>query len=84
MEGVMDTLLLDTNIVSFLFKKDSRAKTYAPYLQGKMQAKKDAKEALWKALSFIPATCKPLYRRLDVVVSRQDFHFTLIQNVLPV
>jgi tRNA(fMet)-specific endonuclease VapC len=29
----MDTLLLDTNIVSFLLKQDSRAKLYTPYLQ---------------------------------------------------
>ncbi len=28
----MDILLLDTNIVSFLFKGDSRADSYAPYL----------------------------------------------------
>ena len=30
----MSIVLLDTNIVSFLFKDDSRAKAYAPYLQG--------------------------------------------------
>jgi predicted nucleic acid-binding protein len=30
----MDVILLDTNIVSFLFKGDSRAKSYATYLQG--------------------------------------------------
>lgn len=34
----MNVVLLDTNITSFLFKKDSRAKTYAPYLQGRKQA----------------------------------------------
>jgi predicted nucleic acid-binding protein len=37
MGGVIDTVLLDTNIVSFLFKKDNRAKAYAPHLQGKRQ-----------------------------------------------
>jgi predicted nucleic acid-binding protein len=30
----MSTLLLDTNIVSFIFKRDSRAAAYAPLLQG--------------------------------------------------
>lgn len=30
----MNVILLDTNIVSFIFKGDSRAKEYAPYLQG--------------------------------------------------
>ena len=30
----MNIILLDTNIVSFLQKGDSRAKLYAPYLQG--------------------------------------------------
>ncbi len=30
----MSTLLLDTNIVSYLFKRDSRAQAYAPLLQG--------------------------------------------------
>jgi len=34
----MDVILLDTNIVSFLLKKDSRANLYAPYLQGRIQA----------------------------------------------
>ena len=29
----MDTLLLDTNVVSFLLKKDSRASAYAPHLE---------------------------------------------------
>lgn len=31
-------VLLDTNIVSYLFKGDSRAKGYAPYLQGQQLA----------------------------------------------
>lgn len=31
-------VLLDTNIVSFLFKGDNRAKDYAPYLQGQQLA----------------------------------------------
>ena len=30
----MKVILLDTNIVSFMFKGDSRAKEYAPYLEG--------------------------------------------------
>lgn len=30
----MSTLLLDTNIVSYIFKRDSRAQAYAPMLQG--------------------------------------------------
>lgn len=30
-------VLLDTNIVSFLFKQDYRARAYAPYLQGRRQ-----------------------------------------------
>lgn len=30
----MSTLLLDTNIVSYIFKRDSRAWAYAPTLQG--------------------------------------------------
>lgn len=34
----MNVILLDTNIVSFLFKGDSRAKSYAPYLQGQRLA----------------------------------------------
>ena len=34
----MNVILLDTNIVSFIFKGDSRAKEYAPHLQGKRLA----------------------------------------------
>jgi tRNA(fMet)-specific endonuclease VapC len=34
----MDVVLLDTNIVSFLLKGDSRASSYAPYLQGRRLA----------------------------------------------
>ena len=34
----MDAILLDTNIVSFIFKGDSRAEAYAPYLQGQRLA----------------------------------------------
>ena len=34
----MNIILLDTNIVSFVFKGDSRAKLYAPYLQGQRLA----------------------------------------------
>lgn len=30
----MSTLLLDTNIVSFIMKKDTRAEDYRPHLQG--------------------------------------------------
>ncbi len=30
----MDVILLDTNIVSFVLKGDSRVKSYVPYLQG--------------------------------------------------
>jgi len=30
----MNTVLLDTNVVSFLFKGDSRTSVYAPHLQG--------------------------------------------------
>jgi len=29
----MKAVLLDTNIISFIFKKDSRAKSYEPYLK---------------------------------------------------
>jgi predicted nucleic acid-binding protein len=35
---MIDILLVDTNIVSFLFKGDSRATLYAPYLEGKRLA----------------------------------------------
>ncbi len=31
----MDTILLDTNIVSFIFKGDSRIIAYEPFLKGK-------------------------------------------------
>jgi len=31
----MDVVLLDTNVVSFLLKEDSRARAYAPYLQNR-------------------------------------------------
>ena len=34
----MDVVLLDTNIVSFLLKGDSRAVLYAPHLQGRRLA----------------------------------------------
>lgn len=34
----MNLILLDTNIVSFLYKGDSRGKQYAPYLQGQRLA----------------------------------------------
>jgi tRNA(fMet)-specific endonuclease VapC len=34
----MDVVLLDTNIVSFLLKGDSRAGAYAPHLQGRILA----------------------------------------------
>ncbi len=30
----MSTVLLDTNVVSFVFKGDTRARDYAPFLQG--------------------------------------------------
>ncbi|TVL95969.1 MAG: twitching motility protein PilT [Candidatus Brocadia sp. WS118] len=32
----MNAVLLDTNIISFIFKKDSRAKSYEPHLKGKI------------------------------------------------
>ncbi len=32
----MKSVLLDTNIVSFVFKRDSRAKLYEPHLLGKI------------------------------------------------
>ena len=32
----MDVVLLDTNIVSFIFKKDSRAKSFETHLKGKI------------------------------------------------
>jgi len=32
----MKAVLLDTNIISFIFKKDTRAETYQPHLQGKI------------------------------------------------
>lgn len=34
----MKTLLLDTNIVSFIFKKDTRAENYKKYLEGNREA----------------------------------------------
>lgn len=34
----MNLILLDTNIVSFLYKGDSRGQQYAPYLQGQRLA----------------------------------------------
>ena len=34
----MNIVLLDTNIVSFMFKSDSRAQAYAPYVQGQRLA----------------------------------------------
>lgn len=34
----MDVVLLDTNVVSFLLKEDSRARAYAPYLQNRRLA----------------------------------------------
>ncbi|MBM4044106.1 MAG: type II toxin-antitoxin system VapC family toxin [Planctomycetes bacterium] len=34
----MDVLVLDTNIVSFLMKGDTRAKSYRPHLEGKTLA----------------------------------------------
>lgn len=34
----MNVALLDTNVVSFLLKGDSRARSYAPYLQDRMLA----------------------------------------------
>jgi tRNA(fMet)-specific endonuclease VapC len=34
----MNFVLLDTNIVSFLFKGDSRIQLYMPYLQGQQLA----------------------------------------------
>lgn len=34
----MDVVLLDTNIVSFLLKGDSRARSYAPHLRGQILA----------------------------------------------
>lgn len=34
----MNVILLDTNIVSFLYKGDSRAKQYTPYLEGRRLA----------------------------------------------
>ncbi len=34
----MDAVLLDTDVVSFLFKGDSRARQYAPHLEGRVPA----------------------------------------------
>ena len=34
----MNVILLDTNIISFLLKGDSRARSYAPHLQGRILA----------------------------------------------
>ena len=34
----MDVILLDTNIVSFIFKEDSRASDYEPYLKDRQLA----------------------------------------------
>jgi predicted nucleic acid-binding protein len=34
----MNVALLDTNVISFLLKGDSRARSYAPYLQDRMLA----------------------------------------------
>jgi tRNA(fMet)-specific endonuclease VapC len=34
----MDVILLDTDVVSFLFKGDSRARQYAPHLEGHVPA----------------------------------------------
>lgn len=34
----MDAVLLDTNIVSFLLKQDSRVRSYAPYLENRRLA----------------------------------------------
>jgi tRNA(fMet)-specific endonuclease VapC len=34
----MDVILLDTSVVSFLIKGDSRAQSYAPYLQNRRMA----------------------------------------------
>jgi predicted nucleic acid-binding protein len=34
----MDAILLDTNIVSFVLKGDSRAASYTPHLQGRKLA----------------------------------------------
>ena len=34
----MDTVLLDTNVVSFLEKSDTRADLYRPHLEGKRHA----------------------------------------------
>ena len=34
----MNVILLDTNVVSFLLKGDSRARFYAPHLQGRILA----------------------------------------------
>ena len=34
----MNAVLLDTNIVSFLLKEDSRAQVYAPYLEDRRLA----------------------------------------------
>jgi len=35
---MMNVVLLDTDVVSFLFKGDSRAKAYAPFLRDQRQA----------------------------------------------
>lgn len=32
----MDSVLLDTDVLSFLFKQDSRAEIYKPHLEGKL------------------------------------------------
>lgn len=33
-ENLLDVILLDTDVVSFLFKGDTRAASYAPFLEG--------------------------------------------------
>lgn len=34
----METVLLDTNLISFIFKNDTRAKEYSPFLKGNLLA----------------------------------------------
>jgi tRNA(fMet)-specific endonuclease VapC len=64
----MSTVLLDTNIVSFVFKHDTRAATYAPLLQGNRLAISFMTAAELFQWAFARNWGRPRFERLEQAI----------------
>jgi predicted nucleic acid-binding protein len=64
----MSTVLLDTNIVSFIFKRDTRAAGYAPLLQGNRLAISFMTAAELFQWAFARNWGRPRFERLEQAI----------------